>query len=96
MIRWTLFIGYTQKDKLYYSDVVCCENCFYLLSQQQVDMEKGIGYSTIEIYDMEGQPLVCIDLDIVAHRMLIDEKNKKIILLSPLDDYIHVGTFSCE
>lgn len=96
MMCWTLFAGYTQKNKLYYSDVVCGENCFYLLSQQQVDMRGGSGYSTIEVYDMKGRPLVCIDLDIVARRMLIDEKNKRVMLLSPLDDYIHVGTFSCE
>lgn len=50
----------------------------------------------VEIYDMEGQPLACIDLDIIARRMLVDEKNKKIILLSPLDDNIHIGTLPCK
>lgn len=95
-MRWTLFTGNTQTEKLYYSDVVCGEKCFYLLSQQQVDMKKKSGYSMVEIYDMEGQSLACIDLDIIARRMLVDEKNKKIILLSPLDDNIHIGTLPCK
>lgn len=96
MMHWTLFTGNTQTEKLYYSDVVCGEKCFYLLSQQQVDMKKKSGHSMIEIYDMKGQPLACIDLDIIARRMLVDEKNRKIILLSPLDDDIHLGTLPCE
>lgn len=94
--QWTLFSGDTQTDGLYYSDVVCGEECIYLLSQQQVNMKTQSGYSKVDIYNYDGRPLASIDLDIIARRMLIDEEDKRIILLSPLDDNIHVGILSEE
>lgn len=93
-MHWTLFTADTKVDKQYYSDVACGEKYFYLLSQQNVDMKKKSGYSMVEVYSYDGQPQMRVQLDIIARRMLIDEAKNRILFLSPLDDYIHVGTLN--
>lgn len=77
--------------KYYYSDVVCDENFFYLLSQKNVDFTNINGYSHIEVYDYSGNNIALLKLDIFAKRMLLDEKNNRFVFLSQMDDNIHIG-----
>lgn len=87
---WCLFAGRGQHGQPYYSDIVCQEDCFYLLSQKHVDMETKSGHTEVEIYDYRGKPLKLLKLDFIAKRMLVDSARNRLLLLSPQDDLIHI------
>lgn len=78
-------------NQYYYSDVVCDEKYFYLLSQKNVNFKNIDGYSQIEVYDYLGNNIALIKLDILAKRMLMDKINDRFILLSQMDDNLHIA-----
>lgn len=92
LVNRSLYCGSDLIDegKPWYSDVQCTDDSIYLLSQQMVDMSTGKGYSVVEIYDYDGNPKMMIELDIIARRMLIDAKHRRLLFHSPMDDVIHV------
>ncbi|NPD91635.1 hypothetical protein [Xylanibacter muris] len=75
-------------DKVFYTDIACGEN-IYLLSQKKIDMENKSGFSEIEIYDYNGKPVMKLSLDFVAGKMLLDERNHRLLLTSVMDGDIH-------
>lgn len=77
------------KDKTFYTDVVCGEY-IYLLSQKKVNVNDFSGYSEIEVYDYNGQPVKRIELDFISPKMLLDRTNNKLIFASAIDENIHI------
>lgn len=82
--------NYSQ-DKMIYSDVAC-GRYIYLLSQRNVDLEMFTGFSEIEIFDYKGVGIKKITLDIIADKMVLDEKRNRIILSSEADAAIKIIT----
>lgn len=80
----------------YYTDVVCGEKYFYLLSQEERGIVESSGNSFIEIYDYEGSPVKRINLDIKTFRMLYDKINKKVIFQPSMDNDFHVLDYAFE
>ena len=82
--------GLADENTPCYSDVQCTKEYIYLLSQKEVDIRKGEGFSVVEIYDYNGNPKMLLELDIIARRMLVDTENERLLFHSPMDDEIHV------
>lgn len=91
-ITWKLY--YTEaptasKRKYYYSGIACAENCFYILSLKNIDLEAGAGHSEIEVYDYDGKPLQLLKLDIDAWSILLDSSRNRFLLQSLTSDSIY-------
>lgn len=80
--------GLISKNKCYYSDITCTDDCIYILSQKNVDISTGDGTSELEVYNYDGSPKELFKLNFIANKMLFDNLNKKMLFLSPLDDSI--------
>lgn len=75
--------GEKQDGKMYGTDVFIFEGNIYVLNQEYIDMQKHKGESLIDVYDKEGNSLCRIHLKMIAGRMLLDARNRKILLYSP-------------
>ncbi len=79
--------------KRYYMDVVCDESKIYLLSNRFVSA-KGDGNSVIEIFDFDGSPVKLLDIGVLANKLAIDRKGKRLLVFSPIDNGIYVVNMS--
>lgn len=85
--------GHLSPTQPYYVDVDCGENNFYLLSMGKMDfsdMDNPKGAPEIQIYDYNGKPQMKFVLDFFPRKMLVDEKRKRLLLLSAEDDNLHI------
>lgn len=78
-----------------YVDVVAGPKYFYLLSNKNVEKDYSGGYSDIEIYDYDCNPVALLHLDIPAWLMTMDETNHRLLITSPLNDNINIISL-CE
>lgn len=85
--------GNCSKIKPYYVDVACGKDRFYVISMKNVTFN-GNGdpedKCRILVYDYEAEPLVAIDLTFFPRKILSDEKNERLLILSATDDDIHI------
>lgn len=83
--------GQTDESKyFYYSSVAIDGDRIYLLSQRHVDVGSQSGYSSIEVYDLEGKALRNIRLDFIASQMVLNVKEHTLLLLSALDGSLNI------
>lgn len=83
--------GLTDEDKyIYYSSVVINGDNVYLLSQRHVDISNQSGYSSIEVYGLDGKALRNIRLDFIASHMVMNAADHTLYLLSALEGSLHV------
>ena len=75
--------------KRFYMDVVCDDTYIYLLSNRFVSV-KGEGSSVIEIFDYDGNPVGLVDIGVLANKLTIDRKGKRLLMFSPIDNCIYV------
>lgn len=81
-------------SKLFYGDVECSEDYIFLLSHKHQSRSEGIGSTEVEMYDYSGNPICLIKLDIYAQNMLLDIPRKRLLLLTPGDDYVYIADLS--
>lgn len=79
-----------EKKNAYYYSAVIDENKIYLLSQRHVDIKSQSGYSSIEVYGLDGKALRNIRLDFIASQMRMNPENHTLLLLSETDGSINV------
>lgn len=79
----------------YYGDVECTDKYIFLLSHKR--QESGHREAMeVEVYDYEGNPVYLLKLGIIAQHMLLDKSHKRLLLLSPADDYVYVANLDFE
>lgn len=78
--------GKTDDGRFYYSAVVRSGDKIYLLNQENVDPAAETGRSRVEVFSLDGRPLECITIPLIADRFLVDGKRGRILFLSPFDD----------
>lgn len=84
-------VGQTDEDRfVYYSSVALDDSHIYMLSQRHVDVGNQSGYSSIEVYDMDGKALRNIHLDFIASQMVLNPATHSLLLLSALDGNLYV------
>jgi len=74
-----------ENKNMYFSDVAIAGDKIYLLSQRNVNIAKEDGYSSIEVYDLEGKALRNYKLNFIAAQMRLDAASKTLYLLSAMD-----------
>ena len=74
--------------------VECSEDYIFLLSHKHQSRSEGIGSTEVEMYDYSGNPICLIKLDIYAQNMLLDIPRKRLLLLTPGDDYVYIADLS--
>lgn len=91
-LSWKLYstnAPIASKGQCYYAGIICADDCFYVLSQKNVDMKARTGNSEIEVYNYDGKPLQLLKLDFIAKYPLLDSARSRLLLLSPQDDLVH-------
>lgn len=74
----------------YYSDIICDDESFYLLSQRNINPESMEGTSVIENYSYDGTALKQFSLDFIGLRFLHIPQKQQFILTSPMDEAFHI------
>ena len=69
---------------------VACGRYIYLLSQKKVNPETVEGFSEVEIYDYDGTCVKKLVMNIIADKMLVDEKNNRMLFTSVEDGSINI------
>lgn len=88
----TVLRGGLDGHEFAYSCVVCLDDRFIVLSQEDVDFKTGTGSSKIKAFDYDGKALSCIDTGMVGYRFTYDRKNKRVIMASN-DDLLYTFRF---
>jgi len=77
-------------SEYYYGDVECSDKYIFLLSHKR-QAEGKLNSTEIEVYDYEGTPVCLLKLGIAAQHMLLDKPRQRLLLLSPVDDYVYIA-----
>ncbi len=92
MKNLTVLRGGLDGHEFAYSCVVCLDDGFIVLSQEDVDFKTGTGNSKIKRFDYDGNALSCIDTGMVGYLFTYDRKNKRVIMASN-DDRLYTFQF---
>lgn len=74
----------------YYGDVECTDKYIFLLSHKR-QMKGQRDAMEVEVYDHNGNPVRLLKLGIAAQHMLLDKPRRRLLFLSPADDYVYVA-----
>lgn len=77
-----------QEDHCFYSDIICDNNYFFVLSQEDIKADNLSGVSKVLIYDYEGNPLRELRLDRFYLNMAWDKIKKRLYFVSIEGDEI--------
>lgn len=84
----TTIEGYTAEGGLYYFGVNAANDKFYVINNNDIDLETGAGQSKIQVFDYEGNALKEYILPVCMYNPAINLSNGKAVSMG-LDDTIY-------
>lgn len=84
--------GESLPNRICYTDIKVASNRIFALSQKNVNTDLMTGYSEIEVFDLNCNPLFLLRLPIICMELEYDEANDFIILQSAVNDMLYTMT----
>lgn len=73
-----------QESHCFYSDIICSNDFFFVISQEDITVDNPSGVSKVLLYDYEGNPLKELKLDRIYLQMAWDKTTKRLYFV-PID-----------
>ena len=80
----------TGENHFFFIDVNCGSDFFAVLSMRGKDVFSEKSFPDIEIYAYDGSPLARLRIDFLANKVLIDDNENRLLLLSANDENLHL------
>lgn len=80
----------TGENRFFFIDVNCGSDFFAVLSMKGKDVFSEKSFPDIEIYAYDGSPLARLRIDFLASKVLIDDEENRLLLLSANDENLHL------